>query len=132
MISKRRLLWAGMPASAGAAVEELIGAHVIRAQSCPGGFSPGFASRLTLSNGRRVFVKAMNAQRWPLEAVTYRTEALVAAARPAQVPAPRFLKTLDDGHWTVLAFEDIDGTTPSQPWDRASLDRVAAAVVQLT
>lgn len=70
---------------------------------------------LTLSNGRRVFVKAMNAQRWPLEAGTYRTEALVAAALPAQVPAPRFLKTLDDGHWTVLAFEDIDGTTPSQP-----------------
>src|SRR5205085_1421957 len=77
------------------------------------------------------FVKAMDADAWPLEAVYYRTEALIAAALPPAVPAPRLLGTLDDGHWVMLAFEDVDGTEPAQPWRRADLDRVAGAVQDL-
>jgi hypothetical protein len=129
--SKDRLLWNEIPAPVRAEVEQLIGGPVIKTQNCPGGFSPGFASRLTLADGRRVFVKAMDADTWPLEAIPHRTEARVAAALPSTVPAPQFLGIFDDGHWTALAFEDIDGTQPPQPWNPTDLGRVVAAVRQL-
>lgn len=129
--SKDRLRWNEIPASIRAEIEQLIGGTVITTQNCPGGFSPGFASRLTLADGRRVFVKAMDADAWPEEATTHRTEALITAALPTAVPAPQFLGAFDNGHWAVLAFEDIDGTEPPQPWNPTDLGRVAAAVRQL-
>lgn len=129
--SKSRPRWPELPATARIHVERLLGGTVSTAENCPGGFSPGFASRLTLADGRRAFVKAMDADTWPDEAITHRTEATIAAALPATVPAPRLLGTFDDGHWVVLAFEDIDGAEPAQPWHPNDLDRVVAAVRQL-
>ena len=129
--SKSRPRWHELPATAHTHIERLLGGTVIAAQNCPGGFSPGFASRLRLADGRRAFVKAMDADAWPDEAVTHRTEAAITAVLPATVPAPRFLGAFDDGHWVVLAFEDIDGGEPPQPWNPTDLDRVVAAVRQL-
>jgi Ser/Thr protein kinase RdoA (MazF antagonist) len=129
--SKSRPLWSELSAPVRASIERLLGAPVSTARNCPGGFSPGFASRLTLADGRRAFVKAMDAGTWPLEAVPHRTEALTTAALPAIVPAPRLLGTFDDGRWTVLAFEDIDGTEPCHPWDPADLTRVVTALGHL-
>lgn len=129
--SKNRLLWSQMPPSAQARVEQLVGGRVIRARNCAGGFSPGFASRLTLADGRRVFVKAMDADAWPQQALHYRAEARVAAALPSSISVPRFLGMFDDCRWVVLAFEDIDGAEPRQPWNHADLDRVVAAVGRL-
>jgi aminoglycoside phosphotransferase (APT) family kinase protein len=120
-----------MPLPIRAEIERLIGGAVITAQNCPGGFSPGFASRLTLADGRRVFVKAMDADAWPEEATTHRTEAVITAALPATVPTPQLLGTFDNDHWVVLAFEDIDGAEPPQPWNPADLGRVVAAVRRL-
>ena len=129
--SKDRLRWHEIPAPVRAEIEQLIGGTVITAQNCPGGFSPGLASRLTLTDGRRVFVKAVDADAWPDEATTHRTEAVIAAALPASVPTPRFLGTFDNGHWAVLAFEDIDGAEPPQPWRPTDLGRVITAVGHL-
>jgi aminoglycoside phosphotransferase (APT) family kinase protein len=129
--SKDRLRWKEMPASIRAEIEQLIGGTVSTAQNCPGGFSPGFASRLALADGRRVFVKAMDADAWPEEATTHRTEAAITAALPATVPAPQFLGSFDNGHWVVLAFADIDGAEPPQPWNPTDLGRVVTAVRQL-
>lgn len=129
--SRNRPLWSQLPQSVRAGVERLVGGRVARAHNCAGGFSPGFASRLVLADGRRVFVKAIDADTWPMEAPTYRTEALVNASLPAEVPAPRLLGTSDDGHWTTLAFTDVDGAEPSQPWNRTDLDRVVAALTRL-
>jgi aminoglycoside phosphotransferase (APT) family kinase protein len=129
--SKDRLRWEEMPLPIRAEVERLTGGTVIAARNCPGGFSPGLASRLTVAGGRRVFVKAMDADAWPAEAIAHRAEAVIAAALPATVPAPRFLGAFDDGHWVVLAFEDVDGAEPSRPWDPADLRRVVGAVRRL-
>jgi aminoglycoside phosphotransferase (APT) family kinase protein len=129
--SKDRPRWDELPLQVRAAIERLVGGTVIATRNCPGGFSPGLASRLTLAGGRRVFVKAMDAGAWPAEADTHRTEAVIAAALPAAVPAPRFLGAFDDGHWVVLAFEAVDGAEPSRPWDPADLRRVVAAVGRL-
>ena len=129
--SKRRPRWAELPAPARAQIERLLASKVVRAQNCEGGFSPGFASRLTLADGRRAFVKAMDCDAWPSQALFHRDEARVAAALPGSVPAPRFLGSSDDGHWVALAFEADDGTEPAQPWNRTDLDRVLTAVGQL-
>ena len=129
--SKDRLLWADLPAAGRAVVEELVHGRIIDARNCPAGFSPGFASRLVLAGGRRVFVKAMDAVTWPVEAELQRTEAEVAAALPAEVPAPRFLGSVDDEQWIALAFADVDGAEPARPWRRHQLDRVLAAATRL-
>jgi Ser/Thr protein kinase RdoA (MazF antagonist) len=130
--SKQRPRWDDLPAQVRAEIEQLVAGPVVAAQNCEGGFSPGFASRLRLANGRLAFAKAVDTDAWPQEAAFHRAEALVAAALPAMVPAPRFLGSRDHGHWVILAFEGIDGTEPSQPWNQADLHRVAAAITQLS
>jgi len=125
--SKDRLLWSQVPPPIQAEVEVVMGAPVVAARNCPGGFSPGLASRLTDAGGGRLFVKAIDANVWPHGAEIYRSEARVAAALPASVPAPRLVRSVDIGGWVILMFEDIDGDEPTRPWQRADLDRVVAA-----
>lgn len=129
--SKNRPRWPELPPAVRTAVERLIGGSVAHVRNCSGGYSPGFASVLTRTDGRRVFVKAIDADRWRFDAAFYRVEAKVSAALPATIAAPRLLDTFDDGHWTVLMFEAIDGVEPSQPWNGADLGRVVAAVIRL-
>lgn len=62
----------------------------------------------------------------------HRREAYIAAALPASVPTPRLLDAYDDGDWIALTFEDVEGAAPQVPWRRPELDRVLAAVSQLT
>jgi aminoglycoside phosphotransferase (APT) family kinase protein len=38
------------------------------------------------------------------------------------------LFSLDDGEWVVAAFEEIDGSPPSNPWTSAELEAVLSAV----
>jgi hypothetical protein len=130
--SKERPHWGELPCRVRRQIEELAGGRVVRARSCEGGYSPGFASRLALHSGRRVFVKAMDADEWPFQAWFHRDEAAVASALPAEIPAPRFLGWSDDGHWVVLAFECVDGAEPAKPWRPDELARVVAGVSALT
>ncbi|MFV2104826.1 phosphotransferase [Micromonospora sp. LOL_024] len=98
-------------------------------ESCAGGFSPGFASRLTLRGGHRAFVKAVDAQLWPVEASHYRAEIEVAGRLPKGLPVPWLLNTHDDGRWVILFFEHVDGVAPGQPWTAAQIRRVVAQAV---
>jgi hypothetical protein len=49
--SKNRPRWEDLPARLRRQIESLVGDRVVAAQNCDGGFSPGFASRLTLAAG---------------------------------------------------------------------------------
>src|ERR1700758_2631393 len=89
--SKKRPRWGELPAGVHDQICELAGGRVVAAENCEGGYSPGFASRLTLAGGLLAFAKAMDADAWPTQAAMYRDEARVAALLPATVPAPRFL-----------------------------------------
>jgi aminoglycoside phosphotransferase len=126
-----RAAWESAPARLRAAVAAALGAPVVEARTQSAGFSPGVAARLRLADGRRAFVKAVSGAANPDSPGIHRSEAAVAAALPPDVPAPRLLATFDQDGWVALLFEDIEGATPAQPWDRAELDRVLAAVAEL-
>jgi len=130
--SKDRLRWNEVPEPTRADIEALVGGRVADAENRTGGFSPGLASRLTLRDGRRVFVKAVDGDAWPLECAAYRTEALVVRSLPASLPAPAFIGSFDDGRWVVIALEAIGGAPPAESWDPESLTRAVSAVVELT
>lgn len=127
----QRLAWGEIPADVRTALEARLGAPVAEASSQPGGFSPGFASRLTLADGRRVFMKAISGAQNRESPAIYRQEARYAALLPAGVPAPRLLWTFDDDDWVALAFEDIEARPPAMPWRPDELERVLDAVAEL-
>jgi hypothetical protein len=128
-----RIEWSAVPASLRAAVEDSLGGTVVAAVTQIGGFSPGAAARLVLSDGTRAFAKAVGPELNPDSPRIYRDEIRIAAALPHHAPAPRLLASFDrdeDG-WVALVFEDIAGRMPSQPWTHADLDRVLAAISDL-
>jgi hypothetical protein len=128
----QRLHWGELPNQVRHALEDRLGAAVVDTATQPGGFSPGVAARLTLADGRQVFVKAVSGSINPDSPGMHRREARMAAALPASVPTPRFLGSYDDGEWVALIFEDIDGTPPQTPWRQPELDRVLVAVGELS
>lgn len=126
----RRLPWQAIPGHLRDRVAGLLGAGVLGAQSQPGGFSPGVAARLTLADGRRAFVKAVD-QLNPESPGIHRSEARIAAMLAEGTPAPRLLGLVDADGWVILLFEDIDGWMPAQPWRSDELSRVLDAMTDL-
>ncbi|WP_158853042.1 phosphotransferase [Saccharothrix deserti] len=126
-IGGNRLTWAHVPAQVRTAIEDGLGSAVVREVSCPGGFSPGLASKLELADGRRVFAKAVGTSANPHSPTMHRREAEVSAV----VPGPRLLWSYDDGDWVALVFEEIAGRGPALPWVAHEWERVHAAVVEL-
>jgi aminoglycoside phosphotransferase len=127
-----RLPWSELPTGVRAAVERRLGARVVDAATQPGGFSPGVAARLRLDDGRRAFVKAVGSSPNPHSPELHRGEARIAAALPPETPAPRLLFHHDDGDWVALVFEDVPGREPELPWRGDELERVLAAVAELS
>ncbi len=126
----RRLPWSALPGHLRAQVEQMLGGQVLAATTQPGGFSPGIAARLILEDGRRAFVKAVGDIN-PDAPRLHRAEARIAAALPPETPAPRLLGSIDANGWVILAFEDVDGQLPAQPWRDDQLGRVLAATTDL-
>jgi aminoglycoside phosphotransferase len=126
----RRIVWEALPDEVRVPIERLLGGEVVSATSQPGGFSAGLAARVRLANGERRFVKAANALTAPAEADFHRREIAVSLRLPRELSAPRLLDAYDDGGWVALAFEDIPGHLPAQPWRRDELDRVLTAVTE--
>jgi Ser/Thr protein kinase RdoA (MazF antagonist) len=131
--SGQRIAWEALPEPVRAAVEGWLGSPVASAETQPGGFSPGVASRLVAENGRRVFVKAVSAVPNRDASRFHRREAKIAAALPESAPVPRLLWTHDEGvdGWVVLVFEDVEGRHPATPWQPDELDRVVDALEAL-
>jgi aminoglycoside phosphotransferase (APT) family kinase protein len=119
----RRLTWRHLPPAVRAAVEQRCGAAVVDAESQDSGFTPGFASRLLLADGCRVFVKAASRDAQAACARAYEEEARIhSLLRVPRLPAPRLLWTDPDLHgWTLLVFQDVEGRPPLRPWQPAEL-----------
>ncbi|WP_067825965.1 phosphotransferase family protein [Actinomadura kijaniata] len=126
-----RTSWWEAPERLRRAVEDLLGGRVAEAVTQPGGFSPGVAARLRLADGRRAFVKAAGAEPNPETPELHRAEARVAATLPPAATVPAFHGAVDQGDWVALAFEDIDGRPPREPWEAGELRRVLDALAAL-
>lgn len=126
--SKDRPRWSQLPPHVQQQIGQLAGGRVTGAQNCEGGYSPGFASRLTLDGGGRAFAKAMDAVRWPFQATMYADEARVTERLPPGLPIPRLRGWSEDNDYVILAFDCAGGAEPSRPWRLPELAQVAAAV----
>lgn len=128
-----RLAWGDVPVGVRERVQRWLGGRVVEAVTQPAGFSPGVAARLVVDDGRRVFVKAIGPEPNADSPDIHRSEIRVAAALPSAAPVSRMLWSHDEGAggWVVLAFEDIDGRHPTEPWQADELDRVVAAMEEM-
>ena len=140
----RRPTWDQLPSSVRQVIEDLAGAAAIGSESAGTGFTPGFASRLDLADGRRLFVKAASSaddalHGWPLSDA-YREEVRKLTALPAGIGAPPLLWHRDfhiNGvQWVIVGFEYVDATPPRRPWRLAQLrlvlDKLAETATVLT
>lgn len=126
-----RVEWHDVPLEVRAHVESVLGSAVVEAVNQPGGFSPGVAARCRLADGRRCFIKSVSEHQNPESPAMHRREAMVAAALPADLPAPALLAVFDDGTWVTLVFEDVAGEPPAQPWSIVGLAATFRALDEL-
>jgi hypothetical protein len=108
-----------------------LGAQVVEAVTQPTGFSPGVAARLRLSDGRRVFLKAVSASANPDTPDIHRREARILAAMPPTAPIARLLWSYDDQGWVALCLEDVGGRHPHEPWTEEDVSLVIAAATKM-
>ena len=129
-----RLDWSDMPSRVRSEIEQWLGCAVVGAVTQPTGFSPGVAARLTTNDSRRVFVKAVGPEPNADAPRIHRREIKIVTALPGAAPVPRLLWSYDEGEggWVVLVFEDVDGRHPMRPWSVEELDRVVAAMEDLS
>jgi len=135
----RRPIWSELPVGVRAVLEGRLGSAVVSAHSAGTGFTPGFASRLVLDDGRSVFVKAASSaydrvHGWPLSDA-YRDEARKLALLPDGIGAPPMLWhedcEVDGERWIVEAFQFVDGRPPRRPWRRDQLDLVLDKLAEI-
>lgn len=120
--------WTDLPPQVRSLVEQRCGSQVEAARSMGSGFTPGFASRLSLTDGSRVFVKAADEESRAMFAESYRAEIRSLRALPASVPAPPLLWAHDDDGWVVFAMVDVEARHPGRPWSDLDLAAVLDAL----
>jgi hypothetical protein len=133
-IGGTRVSWQWVPAGVRQSVERYLGTTVERADSQAHGFSPALASRLSLADDRRVFVKAIGPDYEsgaPGGQDIYRKEARIAVGLPESAPVPRLIDSWEVDDWVVLLFDEIDGRHPAFPWQEHEFDRVLDALALL-
>lgn len=104
---------------------------MVEAVTQPQGFSPGLAARLRLTDGRRVFLKAVSEKANPDTPGIHRREAQILAALPPTAPVARLLWSYDEKGWVALCLEDIDGRHPHEPWTHNDVSLVIGAARKL-
>ncbi|ANH40224.1 hypothetical protein I601_3825 [Nocardioides dokdonensis FR1436] len=140
----QRLAWVHLPPHVRRLVEQRCGTEVVGAQSCTGGFTPGFASVLVGADGSRHYVKAASVGAQRASALTYRGEAAALSAlgaTGAPLPSPRLLWSHGTGpatgatgrpdDWVVLGIEHVAARAPRRPWPEDDLDAVLAVLAEL-
>src|SRR5262245_12308919 len=95
-VTAARIGWRDMPPAVRAALESALGSEVVEVRGEPGGYSPSFAARCRLADGRRVFVKGVSPDQNPVSPEMLRHEIRVTGALPPEVPAPRLRYAYDD------------------------------------
>jgi aminoglycoside phosphotransferase (APT) family kinase protein len=125
--------WEALPPEVRGSVESVLGARPTRVRQATGGFSPGFTGSI-FAGDTAVFTKATAPALNPDSPAIYAREADIVSRLPAHSPVPRLLArtVIDPGGWAVLVFEHVDGRNPETPWRPPELQRVLAALENLS
>jgi hypothetical protein len=135
----RRPSWPALPAAVRDRICLAAVGQVVQAESTGTGFTPGFASRLTLADGRRIFVKAASSgydatHGWALTGA-YREEIRKLSMLPGGIGAPALLWSIDDDidgeRWVVVGLEYVAGRPPRRPWRPDELWLVTARLAEI-
>ncbi|RYE75792.1 MAG: hypothetical protein EOO74_09480, partial [Myxococcales bacterium] len=126
----RRLTWEFLPPGLRQQIEQRLGSPVASHASQDAGFTPGFASLLTGTDGSQVFVKAASRVAQAPFAAAYAEEGRKLRLLDGVVPAPRLLWSLDD-EWVVLGIEAVPHHRPQRPWVEDELVRALDAVEEI-
>ena len=110
-----------------APVERALGSRAVGYQPRPGGYSTADRFRVSLADGRQVFVKSATA---PHLARWLRREHEVYASLEGSF-IPRLEGWDDDGTRPLLALEDLTGADWQAAWDAQRVDAVRASLDEL-
>lgn len=123
-----------LPEHVRARIEHHLGGTPAKAEVAGGGFTSGFAARITAVTGTAAFVKAAGPDT-PVYLDHYGAEAAILAALPADIPAPRLQFVDHDTDWVILGIEAVPArpvTVPLAPDDLGRmLDAWATAAALL-
>lgn len=104
----RRPSWEELPDAIREEIRARCG-NTLHAHTAVGGFSPGLAAVLHLSDGRAVFVKAVCSMPNAASPLLHRSEARRHVLLPPHTRAPELLWSFERDGWVVLAFEVVAG-----------------------
>jgi len=110
-------------------IARAVGAHPVGYETRPGGYSTADRYRVTLDDGRSVFVKSADV---PNLADWIRREHEVYAALDGHGFLPRLAGFDDDGVRPVLALEDLSDAEWSWTWTARRVDAVLRALDELS
>ncbi|MDP6822784.1 MAG: phosphotransferase [Dehalococcoidia bacterium] len=115
--------WRNVPASVKSETARLLGSPVARATRAWGGYGPTPTYRLRLHDGRRAFLKGINAESNDFMRQAFIRELRIYRELPDILDgyAPEFLGSFVVEDWSVLLLEDL-GPRTAPPWS-ASLAR---------
>lgn len=127
-----RLPWTDVPGHAVSALESAVGARVCSAAPPVGsGFGGAYAGRVTLADGRDLFVKAAPPSlEFPAAALVRESEIL--RQLPAHVPRAALAGQVSVDGWELLALDFVSGRMPGNPWTATDLGIAYAACEQST
>jgi hypothetical protein len=115
--------WRNVPAAVKEETAHLLGSPVARATRAWGGYAPTPTYRLRLSDGRRAFIKGVNAESNDFMRAALDSELRIYSELPHVIEghAPAFLGSFKYDDWSLLLLEDV-GPKTAPPWT-ASLTR---------
>lgn len=136
--------WEELPSSVRDHIAALLDGDVIAAGTVTTGFGNGFAGRLSLADGRRVFAKIAASSVNSFAVQANRSEIAVTRRMPVSAPVPRLLAGFDtelagagEGQdddardvWVGLVSELVDGRSPDPRRD-GDLARVVDLTTEL-
>jgi hypothetical protein len=110
-----------MPEHVRAWAEDELGTAIVQAHDQVGGMSPGCATRLVGSDGRRAFVKAVGLELNPVTPLLFRREITALDLVGRHELWAGKLASYDDGDWVAVLLEDVEGEHPDLD-DDATMD----------
>lgn len=123
------------PATLRAWLAAALGGEPIRWTTAVGGFSPGIAARVVTAGGRRAFVKAVDGSTNPDTPGLFRNEVRALRILGADPATRRLIAPMVDSYdsdgWVALLLDEVDGTTPAQPFVAADVEVVSAGLTDL-